>query len=255
MFRYKLESIIDFWRRLVKHNFMPDNRTETIIEVVAVLFWMSTSVLFYLFLFWRIPAIVPWDKTNILLLIASYFIVDGLTYGILYRNLSVLNNMVKNRSLENILLMPVKFRRHVSFRLVQFASLIQIPLSLGLYFFFRPRLDIITVLWLASLVLGFFISYLLWYLVCLTAFWWNFTERLTVVSEELFSVGLFPVTIFLGTKLFPAAFIYLLTASYPAQALLENRLPQIIILQLFFIFLLNIVVNFFQKQGIKKYTS
>ena len=253
--RFNFDALAEFWRRLIKHNFQPDNRTETIIEIIAVLFWMSTSVLFYWFLFWRIPAIEPWNQTNILLLIASYFIVDGLTYGILYRNLSVFNAMVKNRSLENILLLPVNFRRHVSFRLVQFASLIQVPLSLILYFIFRPSLDLTVLLWIMALVFGFIISYLLWFLICLTSFWLDITERLTIISEELFSVGLFPVTIFLGTKLFPVAFVYLLTASYPAQALLENRLPQIILLQLLFIFFLNLLVSFVQKQGIKKYTA
>lgn len=255
MFKLDLSPIDEFFRRLVKQNFLPDNRTETIIEVVAVLFWMSTSALFYLFLFWRLPEINPWNQTNILLLISSYFIVDGLTFGILYRNLSVFNSMVKNRSLENVLLMPVNFRRHVSFRLVQFASLIQIPVSLVLYFFFRPQLDVIIFLWILSLTLGFFISYLLWFLVCLTSFWFDFTDRLSIISEELLGIGLFPVTIFIGTKIFPIAFIYLLTASYPAQGLLENQLPKIILWQLFFIFILNLLVSLVEKQGIKKYTS
>lgn len=242
-------------RKIVRHNFLPENRISTIVEIAAVIIWMVSVLLFYLCLFALFPQIGPWTRDNMVIIIASFFVTDGFTYGFLERNLHHLAQDIENRTLEPILLRPGSFRRFVSFRKSQFSSLIQIPIAVLMLLIFNRTWNWQFIPWFLSLVLGFLIIYLLWYCFDLLAFWFKIGLQVYPVLNELTSMGQFPYVAFLSSPLLALFFPFLAVAAFPAQGLVTQNIPMVLFIQSLLLAGLYCLSRTLEKRGLVWYRA
>jgi ABC-type uncharacterized transport system permease subunit len=242
-------------KKLIKHNFHRDNIGLTITEIVAVLVWMASTLVFYLILHESFPNEPIFQWNNSIAVIASYFVVDGLTYGILYRNFQSLALQIEERNLDNFLLFPTNLKSFLSLRKFQFSSLIQVPIAILTYLIFGNYSIFGFILWLITLVLGFIISYQLWFLLITLSFWFKSDNRLTNLFEELSTIGMFPAQVYIITKSVLFFYPFLVLSSIPSQYFIENKSLYLVIIQLLIIVLLIISNNITLRLGVKTYRS
>lgn len=254
MFRINLE-IIEKLKKLIRHNFLPENRLDTIKEIIAVLIWMVSTLMFYFIMRDIFPDMKFWKGQNLIAIVASFFVVDGLLYSFIYRNLFELTSQIENHKIDHMLLLPTNFQSYTSFRKLQFSSLIQVPTSIILLILFMDVSILEFILWFVSLVIGYWIAYHIWYTLSLLSFWLRIGEKATFVFEELGIVSMFPALPFIRSKLFVVFFPFLTFACYSAVGLLEGNWPRVYLLQISTLVIAVTLAQIIQYFGLQKYRS
>jgi len=241
--------------RAFRQNLLPENYPDTIREMVAVLVWMLSTYAFYLVLKESFPRLTELFSANLVVIVSSYFIVDGLIYSLLYRNLHELSQQISSAKIDYIILLPTNFQTYTSFRRIQMSSSIQLPIALILVFFLFKPTFFESILWLGSLILGFVIAYFFWYFLSLIAFWLKVDDKVSIFFEELSLVGLFPLQPFLSLNVIWFFFPFLSLASFSAYGLIYHSLYPAILIQLALIFVLYFLCRFVESSGLRHYRS
>jgi ABC-type uncharacterized transport system permease subunit len=242
-------------QKLIKHNFHPDNIGLTITEISAVLVWMVSTLVFYVMLNQSFPAEPLFQWKNSITVICTYFVVDGLTFGILYRNFQSLALTIENKELDNFLLLPVNLKQYLSFRNMQFSSLIQVPVAIIAFLIFGNYTLITFILWVFTLILGFIISYELWFLFISISFWFKSDNRLTNLWEELSAIGMFPAQVYIVTKSILFFYPFLAFASLPAAYFINNQSLYFVGIQIVIIIVLSLLNRILLSLGVRTYRS
>ena len=198
-------------QKTVRHNFLPQNVAHTLVESSAVFIWMGSTIVFYYVVGKIFPQLEFLQFENAIAIIATYFVGDGLMFGLLYRNLQKLGTEIEQGKVENFLLLPTNTMKYIGFRNIQFASLIQIPIALAMLLIWGEFTFLNLAFWMVSMVVGFYLAYNFWMIFSFISFWYKVGDQTTVMYEELVQMGLFPLKIYLAFKLFwpllPIAFI------------------------------------------------
>lgn len=247
--------MIERLKKLIRHNFLPENRLDSIKEIIACLIWMASTAMFYFIMQDIFPDMDFWKGQNLIAIVASFFVVDGLLYGFLYRSLFELTEQIENHKIDHILLFPIKFQNYASFRKPQFSSLIQIPTSIILLILFMDVSILEFLLWFTSLIIGYLIAYYVWYILTLLSFWLKIGEKATFVFEELGIVSMFPALPFISSKLFIVFFPFLTIACYSAVGLLDGNWTKVYLLQIPTLLIAVILAQIMQHFGLQKYRS
>ncbi|MDD3646875.1 MAG: ABC-2 family transporter protein [Candidatus Dojkabacteria bacterium] len=242
-------------KKLIRQNFLPENRVQTISEIIAVLVWMASTVIFYYVLQDIFPEQEFWKGANFASIIASFFIVDGLLFSFLFRNLFELSEQIESRKIDQRLLMPVGFKSYSGFRKMQFSSLIQIPVSIVLIILTIRSPIPGFLFWTGSLIIGYLIAYHLWYILSLLSFWIKIGEKSTFLFEEFSLISMFPAAPFIASKLYFFFFPFLTFASFSAKGLLEGGWERIYIMQSAVLLVFVFTAKILEYLGIKRYRA
>jgi len=198
-------------QRLIRHNFLSQNIGHTIIETTAVVVWMGSTIVFYIIMGNIFPELEILQLDNAISIIATYFVGDGLMYAFLYRNLHDLGPEIEKGKIENYLLLPTNLMKYLGFRNIQFASMIQVPVAILILLIWGNFTLISFLLWFGSMLIGFYITYNIWLIISALSFWIKSEGQASTMYEEIVQIGLFPLQIYLGFKLFwpflPIAFV------------------------------------------------
>lgn len=236
-----------------RQNLLPENYPDTIREIIAVLVWMLSTYAFYLVLKESFPRLSELFSSNLVVIVSSYFIVDGLIYSLLYRNLHQLSQQISDRQVDHIVLFPTSFQSYTSFRNVQLSSFIQVPIALVLVLiFYQPSL-FEALFWFFSLIVGFVIAYFFWYLLSLIAFWLKVGDKTSLFFEELSTVGMFPLQPFLNLGVIWFFLPFLSLASFSAYGLINHSLFSSISIQMALVVVLFVLCRFVEAAGLKRY--
>lgn len=241
--------------KVFRQNLLKENYINTTREIFAVLIWMMSTYMFYLILKYTFPSLIDLFANNLVVVVSSYFIVDGLIYSLLYRNLHSLSQQISARKVDHIILLPTSFQNYTSFRNIQLSSFVQIPIALILVFVFYKPSVIESFFWFVSLIIGFVIAYFFWYLLSLIAFWLDVGEKSSLFFEELSIVGMFPLQPFLSLKVAWLFFPFLAIASFSSYGLINHQPFIPIIQQVCLLVVLFALCKTVEFHGIKKYRS
>jgi len=214
---------------------------------------MVSTVMFYYVLQDIFPEQEFWRGANFASIIASFFIVDGLLFSFLFRNLFELSDQIESQGIDQRLLLPVGFRSYSSFRRMQFSSLIQIPVSIILVILILPISIPSFLLWTGSLIIGFLIAYHLWYIFSLLSFWIKIGEKSTFLFEEFSLICMFPAAPFIASELFVFFFPFLTFASFSARGLLEGGWGRVYMMQGATLIVFVIIAKILEYLGLRRY--
>jgi ABC-type uncharacterized transport system permease subunit len=198
-------------KKLIRHNFLPQNIGHTMVETTAVGVWMLSTMAFYVVIGTIFPDLEVLQLDNAISIIATYFVGDGLMYAFLYRNLHELGPEIEKGKIENYLLLPTNLMKYLGFRNIQFASMIQIPVAILMLLIWGNFTLLTLLLWFGSMLIGFYLTYNIWLIISAISFWFKSYGQASTMYEEVIQIGLFPLQIYLGFKLFwpflPLAFV------------------------------------------------
>jgi viologen exporter family transport system permease protein len=194
---------------------------------IALLFF------FYQAIFFKINRIGQWSYDQVLLLFATFQMVDYLISITFQRNLaSSLPRRIQTGELDARLVLPTNLLFLVSLEEVDMMDFFSFLPSLGFLFYVLYRLQFAftwtqVLLYLGLLASAILFLYAISLIVATTSFWTTQSIGLAGIFDDLLKIGRYPLDIFTG--FWKIVFLYFLPlvviAQIPAQALLNTLHP------------------------------
>jgi ABC-2 type transport system permease protein len=189
------------------------------------------GLLFFFFqaIFNQVDRIGQWSFNGVLLLFATFHIVDFLMSITFHRNLAfALPRRIQTGELDRRMILPVNLLFLTSFEQMDLVDFFSFLPSLGFlgYVFYRLEFDfswfqVVTYVFLMANALVFLFSIVL--LIASISFWTTQSYGMARIFDNLLKIGRYPLDIFEG--FWKVVFIYFLPlviiAQLPAQALLQ----------------------------------
>jgi len=222
-------------------------------------------LLFFFFqaIFLKIDKIGQWTFDQVLILFATFHMVDFLMSITFQRNLTQsLPRWIQTGELDTRLLLPINHLFLVSFENIDLMDLFSFIPSLAFLGFVILNLNLTFNFWqflvyLILIINALIFLYALNLIVASISFWTVQSYGIGRILDNIFKIGRYPLDIFEGFwKIF---FIYffplILIAQIPVQALLKALSFQFILFSFFVSGVFLIIALMFWKKGIKNYLS
>jgi ABC-2 type transport system permease protein len=224
---------------------------------------MALMLLFFQAVFLKIDRLGQWTFDQVLLLFATFHLVDYVMSITFQRNLSFhLPALIQSGNLDSRLTLPVHPLFMASLEHIDMMDFISFIPCLGLLGYAVYRLDV-AFTWLHALMYGLLIVNALVFLfavvliIATTSFWTTQSAGLARVFDDLTRVGRYPLDIFEGFWKF--LFIYVLPlaliSQVPSQALLGALAPGFLLYAVACSGLLAVIAIRFWRTGLNTYSS
>lgn len=235
-------------------------RSNFINSLISSIVWGGFTILQMLLLTSRVDSLFGWSKNDIILLTCVFNIILGVFHLLFSRNFEYFSRIVHLGQLDTFLLKPLDSQFLLSFRYINYTSIIRVFFGIGLaLFFMRGRLptfmDIALFIFFA--ICGLIVLYSIWYLVTTLTIWFS---RLTNIVDVLFTMsGLtrFPPEMYREFSFYLFAFLLplVLVIATPTKYLLHR--PDIFssISLVIFSIVLFLASRWFWRYALKSYTS
>lgn len=168
-------------------------------SLAATAFWLGTALLTAGLFFGHAEEVGGWRFWEVAALLGVFNTLGGVVEALLRPNLGRLVPMVRQGTLDFLLVKPVDPQFHVSFRRLVVWHLSDGVLGLGLVAYALGRLghtpsveEILAFALALGAAVG--IAYALWLGLMTLAFWFVAVENLAVLFDACFEAGRFPVT-------------------------------------------------------------
>jgi len=259
-----MKKYINLYKLFLKNSFIKEfsDPLNITVSIVAVCFWMLSTFLFYRVIYSRINEIAGWNWNEALILIATFFIVDGVLFTLFYWNFQKLKNNIESRELDFVLLKPVNQQFISSTQEIQASMYIQLILAIILIIIgangLDLKIDIYSIfLYVIFIILATMISYFMWFSTICFAFFAKGIDNLLSFFEEIFNFAVYPSSIFSGA--FKIFFNYIIPIAFMVTVPSKVLTLSIDLSEFILIFVITIILFFLTqiiwRVGIKKYLS
>jgi ABC-2 type transport system permease protein len=260
-----------FWRYskllwlLIKIGFMRQMayRSHFVMMVAGKVIRMGLLFIFFQAIFFRVHRIGLWTYDHVLLLFATFHIVDYLISITFQRNLAFqLPRRIQTGDLDSRIILPVNLLFIVSLEEVDLMDFFSFIPCLGFLGWALYRLEF-DFSWIQFLVYILLVLNALVFLfsavlsIATLSFWSTRSDGLARIFDNLLKVGRYPLDIFEG--FWRSLFIYVLPlvliAQLPTQAILKTLSPEMLLFAFGISGLFLLLSLTFWKLGIKNYLS
>jgi len=227
---------------------------------------LTRLVLIFLFfqaIFLKVDRIGQWSFNEVLLLFATFHIVDFLMSITFQRNLSFfLPNLIKTGQLDSRMLMPINLLFMISFENIDLMDFFSFLPSLGFLGYVFYRLDFAVswtqiVIYFTLVLNALLFLYAMVLVIAIVSFWTTQSYGLARIFDNLLKIGRYPLDIFEG--FWKIVFIYflplVLIAQIPSEALLNTLSLWFALYSFCVTIILMITALYFWKIGLKNYLS
>jgi ABC-2 type transport system permease protein len=203
-----------------------------------------------------------WSFPQTLVLLAIYYLMDGLIEMFIAPNMRAVMEQVRQGTLDFVLLKPISAQFMASFRTINIWRIVNVMVGLGLSLYTIGRLSLTVgpqqaVAFAITLVSGMVVVYSFWLCLVTLTFWFVKIENIEQIVWQAFEAGRYPVEIYpvwlrgALTYVVPVAFII----TVPAQAL-AGRLSSVFLLVAPVVAVCALVLSSaFWRFGLKHYTG
>jgi ABC-2 type transport system permease protein len=180
-------------------------------------FWLLTAVLTAALFFGQTSELGGWSFWEVVALLGVFNTMGGVVEAVLRPNIGRLVQLVRQGSLDFILVKPVDPQFQISLRRLVIWHLTDVVFGLGLTVFAVTRMGQVPspgalLAFGLSMVAGVAIVYSIWLGLMTLAFWFVAVENLAVLFDALFESARFPVSAYPGSLRF--ILIYLLPVAW-----------------------------------------
>ncbi|NIO21762.1 MAG: hypothetical protein GTN76_13800 [Candidatus Aenigmarchaeota archaeon] len=223
------------------------------------------GLLFFFFqaIFLKVDQIGDWTYDQVLLIFATFHIVDYLVSITFQRNLAFfLPRRIQMGELDHRMILPVNLLFLSSFEQLDLADFFSFIPSLGFLGYVLHRLEFgfswtHAVIYVALLINALVFLFALVLVISTVSFWTTQSYGLARILDNLMKIGRYPLDIFEG--FWKVLFIYflplVLIAQLPSQALLKTLSPGFVIFSFFATGSLLIFALSFWRIGLRNYMS
>src|SRR5207237_7576396 len=110
-------------------------RGNYLLKVVVELIWLGLLILFYRTIFARTAVVADWKESEYLFFLGCYYALEGLMETFFLSNCTEFAELVRKGDLDIILLQPIDEQFLVSFRNIEWSTVPNILLGIGLMLF------------------------------------------------------------------------------------------------------------------------
>jgi ABC-2 type transport system permease protein len=223
------------------------------------------ALLFFFFqaIFLKVDRIGQWTYDQVLLLFATFHVVDYVMSITFHRNLaSYLPGKIQTGDLDARMLLPTNLLFFVSFESLDLADFFSFLPSVAFLGYVLYRLDLSfswtqVVCYAALLVNALVFLYAMMLIIATAAFWTTQAYGLGRIFDNLMKIGRYPLDIFEGFArvIFIYVFPLIFIAQLPSEALLRTLSPAFILYALAFTGLCLAGALSFWRVGLRNYMS
>lgn len=259
MMRY-LKLFAVFFRTSVQTDM--EYRADFFTRIIASLLGLLTTVGGLSVAFQYTATIKGWSFAQALVLLAVYYLMDGLIETFIAPNMRQIMEQVRNGTLDFVLLKPVSPQFLATFRTVNVWRLANVMVGMGLTVYTVGRLSLgvgaaQAVNFAITLVAGAVIVYSLWLCLVTITFWATRIDNIEQIVWQAFEAGRYPIEIYPAwlrgalSYVIPIAFII----TVPAQALAGRVGGGFIGISVLVAFVAVMGASAFWRFGLKHYTG
>lgn len=210
-------------------------RADFFTRVVASLLGLATTLGGIAIAFRYAPHIKGWSYPQVLMLLAMYYLMDGLIEMFIAPNMREIMTKVREGTLDFVLLKPVDSQFMATFRSINIWRAANLLLGLGLAFYSLRQLSLgmgweRAGMFALTLVSGLAVIYSFWLVLVTLTFWFVRLDNIEQIVWQAFEAGRYPVEIYPHwlratlTYVVPVALII----TVPAQALTGRLEPSFV---------------------------
>ncbi|MCB0570739.1 MAG: ABC-2 family transporter protein [Phaeodactylibacter sp.] len=181
-------------------------RANFLIEAISSVSWMLMNLGFYALVYQFTPNIEGWTKYQFYVFIATTMFVNSLVQAFFMPNAEELSEMVRTGGLDFALLKPIDTQFLVSLRRVNWSSLGNFFVAIGLLFYALPRIEGWELTWWrvamypAYVVMGVLILYSVMISLAATSIWLGRNQSLYDFWFYLTNFSRYPMEIYSGNR-------------------------------------------------------
>lgn len=204
-----------FWAANLEEEFQ--YRANFFASLAGTLFWLLAAILTAALFFGQTSSLGGWSFWEVVALLGVFNTMGGVVEALLRPNIGRLVQLVRQGSLDFVLIRPVDPQFHVSFRRLVIWHVTDVVFGMALTTFALAKLGEVpspgTILAFGlSMAAGVAIVYSLWLALMTLAFWFVAVENLAVLFDALFESARFPVAAYPGSLRF--FLVYLLPMAW-----------------------------------------
>jgi len=237
-------------------------RADFYTRIVASLLGLLTTVGALSIAYHYTHHIKGWTFAQALVLLAVYYLMDGLIEMFIAPNMRQVMQQVRDGTLDFVLLKPVSAQFMASFRTVNVWRIVNVLVGLGLSLYTISQLSL-SVGWgqaaafAVTLMAGMAVVYSFWLVLVTLTFWFVKVDNIEQIVWQAFESGRYPIEIYPTwlrgtlTYLIPVAFII----TVPAEALAGRLNPGFILVSLVVAVAAVLLSSAFWRFGLRNYTG
>jgi len=255
-----LRLLAVFYRTSVQTDI--EYRADFFTRIIASLLGLLTTLGSLSVAFQYTSNLKGWTFPQTLVLVAVYYLMDGLIEMFIAPNMREIMNQVREGTLDFVLMKPVSSQFMATFRTLNVwrASSLLVGVGLLIYSFRRLALSVGVEQALAfavSLAAGIAVVYSFWLALVTLTFWFTRLENIEQIVWQAFEAGRYPVEIYpvwlqgLLTYVIPVTFII----TVPAKALAGRLEPSFLLVALVVAAGSVLASSAFWRFGLKSYSG
>lgn len=202
-------------------------RANFIAQALLGLFWGAITFSSVALFFSHTDRLGGWTYEQALVIVGLYMVMGGLTSMFLEPNLQRVVAMVRDGTMDFVLMKPVNSQFMATLRHVKFSGLADILAGSAVIVYACAQMDYVPgigalVLFVLTFGIGLLIIYSIWLTMCACAFIFVRIDNLQELFHALWDTARFPVSAFPGVMRFVLTFILPIAfmTTFPAQAIL-----------------------------------
>jgi ABC-2 type transport system permease protein len=255
-----LRLLAVFYRTSVQTDM--EYRADFFTRLVASLLGLLTTIGGLSIAFQYTAQIKGWSFPQVLVLLAVYYLMDGLIEMFIAPNMREIMVKVREGTLDFVLLKPVSSQFMATFRTINVWRAANLLVGAGLLVYTMRRLALVVGAQQAgafalTLVAGVGVVYSFWLVLVTLTFWFVRIENIEQIVWQAFEAGRYPVEIYPGwlratlTYVVPVAFII----TVPARALAGRLDPGFVAVSLAVALGSLVLSSLFWRFGLRYYTG
>jgi ABC-2 type transport system permease protein len=237
-------------------------RADFYTRIIASLLGLLTTIGGLSIAFNYTSNIKGWTFAQALVLLAVYYLMDGLIEMFIAPNMREIMVKVRDGTLDFMLLKPVSAQFIASFRTFNVWRIVNVAVGLGLSFYTIGRLSLTVgpaqaIAFAITIAAGAVVVYSFWLCLVTLTFWFVKMENIEQIVWQAFEAGRYPIEIYPAwlrgglTYAIPVAFII----TVPAKALSGRLEPSFIVISIIVSAAMLVLSSSFWRYGLRHYTG
>jgi ABC-2 type transport system permease protein len=237
-------------------------RADFFTRIAASLLGLLTTLGSLALAFQYTPSLKGWTFPQTLVLLAVYYLMDGMIEIFIAPNMREIMNQVREGTLDFVLMKPVSSQFMATFRTLNVwrASSLLVGIGMAIYAMQRLSLEVgasQAIAFAVTLCAGIGIVYAFWLSLVTLTFWFTRMDNLEQIVWQAFEAGRYPVEIYpiwlqgVLTYVIPITFII----TVPARALAGRLEPGFVLLAVGVAAVAIVASSAFWRFGLKSYTG
>ncbi|SET04829.1 ABC transporter permease [[Clostridium] polysaccharolyticum] len=260
----KLKKCVKIFCLFFKYSFMNavEYKANFILGGLFEFLWVIMNVLFFGIIYSNTSTISGWTQNDAMLLVFVCGFIDAVHSCFSASGFISIPDLIRTGDLDFIFLKPINKRFYMTFRLTNVGELFNILFNLSMIIFYLVRIGIANepirvVFFFVAVGIGLLIVNSFYFILSMLAFWVINVNSIIGYSQELFTIGNKPITIYPKAvqKIFTFIIPLGIAFSYPVLFYAGKYTAIRLIIALIIAFLFFGVSHILYRRGLKRYSS